>query len=310
MPILWLILCNVIVSVLVLIWDLVRRKGSFCLVHIFIMFFCPVVGPLYFFGEFIFELIFNKQRELSYRDISFDSTRHDKKIKGVFLEEVDILPLDEAFTVSNKKDRRKALLTTIKRDLEANIQSVRRGINNDDSETSHYAASVILTANTRYLNMIQKARLEHETGENQPEAAHNYLDILSEFMRSNILDEVENEKYLKAFVETLNWMFSNYPEDVEQEDYVFAISMLIDYNQFEAASNWIARGLQAYRNSDAIHYLQMKMYYVMGDKERFSSAMNEIMSSNINISNKTLQLIRFFTYKPVSLVKPVSQVPK
>jgi hypothetical protein len=307
MTVLWLIICNVLLSVLVLVWDLLRGKGAYSLVHFCIMLFCPVVGPLYFLGEFIFALVFTKQKELAYRDISFDSTRHDKKIKGVFLEEVDILPLDEAFSISNKKDRRRALLTTIKRDFEANIPSVRRGINNDDSETSHYAASLILTLNTRYLNLLQKARLEHERTENQPQAARHYLDVLSEYLRSNIIDEVDSEKYVKIFVDTLSWLFANYADVVAQEDYVFVISLLIDYKQYEKAAMWIARGLRAFPESDMIHYLQMKMFYAMRDKVRFLTALNNIMSSNINISNKTLQLIRFFTYKQANAISQGSQ---
>ena len=295
--VLLILLVNVLVSLVVFIWDVVRKKGNFAFVHLFVMLFCPLIGPMCFLGAHIFEMIFSKKGELAYEDIGFDTARHVKKIKGNFLEEIDIVPLEEAFEVSDKGDRRKALLNTLKKDYQRNIATVQQGLNNEDSETSHYVATVILAATTEYLNTLQKLRLKYEKNENQPQAAREYLDGLSQYLQSGIMDAVDKLKYSAVFVEVLDWLYWNHPDSVEQSDFVYVLELLIEAENFDLAAVWSTRAMERYPNEDQIYYLLMKIYYASGHYDKFKEILENIMKSDINISNETLQTIRFFLYR-------------
>ena len=299
--VLTLLIINLLISLGVLFWDIMKENGKMTAVHFIVNLLCPIIGPAYFLGSFILLKTSLRNKELTYSDIGFDSTRHVKKLKSDFLEEVDILPLEEAFSVSKTKDRRRALLTTLKKDYSKNISTVLLGLNNEDSETSHYAASVVLSTISDYLNLLSKLREAYLENTNIPGPALEYLDVLKEFMESNIIDKVDRRKYAIIYLETLDWLYLNFNENVQEEHYVFLIESMMNIDNNEAATKWSTRALRAFPENDSIYYVTMKMHYFFGNKDEFLALLDNIMTSNINISNQTLQTIRFFTYKPEKL---------
>jgi len=295
--VLFIIIINAIVGIIVFFWDLAREKGAYANVHLLVILFCPVVGILFFFFSYLIEAIFNKKLDLEYRDIGFDTTRQVKKVKKGFLEEVDILPLEEAFSVSDRQDRRRALLTALKRDYKKNISSVQLGLNNEDGETSHYAASAILSLTTEFLNKLAKLRLAFDENEDQPQTSRDYLNTLTEFMNAEILDNIDKRKYAKTYVEVVNWMYDNYKEEVLVEDFGYALKLLIEFEDYDYALKLSDIALREYPDEDVIYYLIMKAYYNSENHDKLKELLKRIMDSTINISNETLQVIRFFNYK-------------
>ena len=293
-----ILIINAIIGIIVFIWDLIRKKGFFSYVHLLVILFCPAVGPIFFLSAAIFEKMFGKRWNLAYQDIGFDSTRREKKIKKGFLEEIDILPLEEAFAVSGKKERRRALLTALKRDYKKNISSVQLGLNNEDGETSHYAASAILSLTTEFLNRINKLKEAYDRDENQPQTSRDYLDTLAEFMNGEILDNIDKKKYAKNYVDIIDYLYNTHREAVLVEDFAYALGLLIEFENYDEAMVLSERALSQYPEEDIIYYLIMKIDYNSGNYEKLKELLHYIMNSTINISNETLQVIRFFNYRP------------
>ena len=292
-----IIIVNIIISAVIFIWEIVNSHGKISAIHLIINLLCPIVGPVFFSGGLLVKKMKSKGSELSYADIGFDASRHVKKLKSDFLEEVDILPLEEAFVVSETKDRRKALLSTLKKDFSKTISTVLLGLNNEDSETSHYAASVILSTISDYLNMLAKSREEFLNNQNHPGPAIDYLNLLREFMESNIIDQVDKLKYSRIYLETLSWIHDNFRESLTEDHYEFLLNSLIELDDKENAKVWANNARHAFPESDAVCYCIMKMHYKFKNYDEFLGLLQSIMSSNINFSNRTLQTIRFFTYR-------------
>ena len=293
-----IVIINTIIGIVVFFWDLFREKGNYAYVHLSVIVFCPVVGALFFLCAYLMELIFDEKLSLSYQDIGFDTTRRVKKVKKGFLEEVDILPLEEAFSVSGKQERRRALLTALKRDYKKNISSVQLGLNNEDGETSHYAASAILSLTTEFLNKIAKLRAAFEKNENQPQSARDYIDTLAEFMNGEILDSIDKKKYAKTYVDVVNWLYENHKEAVNVLDFAYALKLLIEFEDFDYALTLSEKAQKEYPDEDIIYYLMMKAYYNSENFPKLKETLGRVMASEINISNETLQVIRFFNYRP------------
>lgn len=294
-----IVILNTIVATFILIWDILNKNGKIAYAHFAVIFLCPIVGGLFYLGSFLLYKSKLRDQTLEYADISFDASRHVKKQKGNFIEEVDILPLEEAFTVSNTKDRRKALLATLKKeDQTKNIPTILRGLNNEDSETRHYAASFVLSTSTDYLNLLSKLKDEYNDSEDQVGAARNYLAGLKSFMQSDIMDKIDKVKYIRIHSEVMGWMYKHFREEVTLDDYVYQIGLLLEANNYDDAKIWSDRAIHSFPEEDAPYHSTMKMYYQFGDVDKFLDMLKEIMASNINISNETLQTIRFFNYNP------------
>jgi|GEM_PF-4738499 len=289
-----IILLNTIGAVVMLIYNLARKKGDIAYVHFFVILLIPLVGAVYLFCANLFYRISLRDRQLTYEGISFDASRHIKKQKGDFMEEVNILPLEEAFKVSDKKDRRFALLSTLKKESTKNIATILLGLNNEDSETRHYAASYVLATSTDYLNLLNRLREEYRTADDQSEAAREYLAGLKSFLQSDILDAVDQVKYIRIYTDVLSWMFKYFRDEVLLEDYIYQIELLLECDDYENAKIWADRAMHSYPDEDAPFYVLMKMHYQLGDYDSFLVLLRQIMQSSINISGDTLQKIRFF----------------
>ena len=278
-------------------WDTAKQNENLKYVHLVVILLCPLVGAAFFFGSFLLLRTGLRDRELTYSDISFDASRHNKKQKSDFMEEVDILPLEEAFVVSEKKDRRKALLTTLKKDYNKNISSVLLGLNNEDGETSHYAASVVLSTISDYLNALGKLKGKYDNNPEDIKASRDYMACLKEFMDSNILDNIEKIKYSKIYLSVFEHVYNNFRDDVSDEDYVYIVGLLIEIKDEDSAKYWAERAIRNFPESDIVNYNALRLHFTFGDHERFLELLQYIMKSDINISNETVSLIRFFNYR-------------
>lgn len=299
MPVFIIILINTILSLLLLLALTKRTDMKSALMRSFIIFMTPVVGAVFFAGAFIVERILSRKKSLTYGDITFDDTRYKKKQLMDFIDEIDIVPLEEAFKVSEKHDRRKSLLETLKKDYSKNISSIMRGLNNEDTETSHYVATVIMSITSDYLNLLGKLKSEYtknfSKGNTAP--AKDYLTALKDYMQSDIMDNIDKLKYINIYNEVLETLFTEARNEVELENIVYITEILTEINKFDDAEKWAERTLELFSESDEAYYASMKLYYAKGDPERFKELLRRIMKSNINITNETIQIIRFYTYK-------------
>ena len=296
--ILIILIINTIGAFVLLFYDTITRKDKMKWVHFVVILLCPVVGFCLFLGAYILERMSIGDKDIAYADIGFDTTKHIKKIKGDYREEVDILSLDEAFVVSEKKDRRKALLTVLKRDFNKNITAVIQGVNNEDTETSHYAASVVLSTTTDYLNHLANLRKAYNEMDEDPEPAIEYLEFLKKFIESDIMDNVDREKYAKIFTEVLDRVSVEFNETVTVEYMIFAIKLMIDSQMVEESKKWADRTLRFFPEEGNVYFAVMKMHYDFGEHEEFIKLLHHVMDSNLSISNDILQTIRFFSFQP------------
>ena len=112
------------------------------LLRFLVMVFCPVVGPLFFcFSYLLFRLplwmqpnlvdaVFSKERVRSWTRADEERCRN-------------ILPLEEAMFINEKRDLRLVMMNTIRGDVHAALGVITLALNSEDSETAHYAATVL-----------------------------------------------------------------------------------------------------------------------------------------------------------------------
>lgn len=299
MLVLGILLLNTVIAVVVMVVMLLLKKGHLSYMYAATIFFIPVLSELYYVLSFIVYHFTPLGKGLTYKDISFDATRREKKRKADIQKEVDILPLEEAFMVSNNADRRRALLDALKSDYSKSMATIMRGVNNEDGETSHYAASVVMSTITEYLNRINDTKkiYDEASGEEKLEAAYEYLDTLQDFVNSEVVDRADERKYVNLFVEILSWVFESRRDKMRLDDYLFAIEHLVNMEEFGMAKIWSDRAFADFPTEDGVYNQTLRLYYESHDSEKFLGLLNELMGANINISNETLQTIRYFTYR-------------
>ena len=80
------------------------------------MILCPVIGPAFFFmGHLFYLVVFWRDVDLS--DVIFSRDRVRTQMKADEERERDIIPLEEAILVNEKKDLRMVMMNVIKEDF-------------------------------------------------------------------------------------------------------------------------------------------------------------------------------------------------
>ena len=84
------------------------------LLRFIVMILCPVIGPLFFFMGHVFYLVVF-WREVDLADVIFSKERVRTHMKADEERERDIIPLEEAILVNEKKDLRQVMMNVAQR---------------------------------------------------------------------------------------------------------------------------------------------------------------------------------------------------
>ena len=118
-----------------------EKRGSYG-IRTLVMLLCPLVGPCFFFlGWAFFKLFFRAPVDLE--DVVFSKDRVKSYFKADEEKERDFVPLEEAIAVTDKDSTRTLMMEVVRRDISHSLSTISLALNSEDSEVSHYAASVL-----------------------------------------------------------------------------------------------------------------------------------------------------------------------
>lgn len=154
---------NVLIVAVYFIWNRVRKRekligyGS----KAFVMLLCPVVGPLFIGLGYVLHRCF------FYREVDLDAIIF-KKDRVKTYQHADeergrtMVSMEEALTVTDKDNLRTLMLNIVRGDIQNSLAAISLALDSEDSETSHYAASVLQDALNDFRTTVQKCRNEIE----------------------------------------------------------------------------------------------------------------------------------------------------
>lgn len=146
-PVLLILIGNYLIAFLVFIAAFFQKKEQRSTVFMLSWFLSivPFFGLLYILlGRFISFLKRKKNVDMS--DVSFSQEREKLILPPDRETEMNYVPIQDAMAVSDTTSLRRLLLDTLRSNAKKTISSIAAAMNSKDTETSHYAASMILDA--------------------------------------------------------------------------------------------------------------------------------------------------------------------
>ena len=259
----FLLIINLIVVVFYLIWNYIRRKekiGSVWMKAV-MMLLCPVTGPAFVFLSFLLFKLFSSQG-MDLSDVVFSKDRKENFLRPDEEMERNMVSLEEALEVTDKKSLRTLMLNVIRGDYRNSLAAINLALNSEDSETAHYAASVLQDV----LN-----------------------DFRSKVQTDYLLCQEENEQQV---VLQKAWELDKIK--ISSTVYEKVCQRLLEVKDYEKCTLWCDRAMEQYPGVLSSYTCQMKLYFSCGKKEKFFQVMQELRDSDIAIDNETLELIRTF----------------
>lgn len=265
------------------------------LIKFIVMLICPVIGPLFFAGgHFLYLFVFRQDVDLE--DVIFSKERVKTNDRVDEERERNIAPLEEAIAVSDKESLRGLMLNIIRGDIQNSLAAISLALNSPDSETSHYAASVLQDELNNFRGNVQKIFNEIEKEEeNQTECEHYLLPYMNNVLEQKVFTEMEQKNMVELFVKTGDRLYQKARYQITSEYYKWICLRLLDIRDFERMEEWCNRAAEQYPDELSSYTCKLKLYFTAQEKDKFFATMEELKQSSIVIDRETLELIRIFS---------------
>lgn len=296
MAVFWIVLLNTAISAVYVVVMLVKKRSVYVLQRGITMILCPVVGMLCFLFSFLSGLVL-REKAVDYENLSIDKTRK-KFLQPVDKErELEMLPLEEVLAVSNTRDKRRAMLNMLRLEGRENLTLVRKAAENDDSETSHYAATALTDALGRFTTELNGLQVAYDKDRTNLQANQELLDAVLRILNSGGLLKVEENKYLYMLIGLVQNLDKNHPEAITPAYYAAMVRALHNVGRFREAEEWAELSLARQPETESSYLNVMYIKYSLDKGEEFDAALKQLTRSSISLSEDGLRIVRFWLAK-------------
>ena len=298
---------DVLYLVISLISDRMKRKkhldGNFDrkkTIFVFLMMlFTPVIGEVFFFGSALMQKAFFRQKGNLEGAATFDKTKVESRNPANLERDMNLAPMEEALAVSDKTGLRNLMLSVVKGDVTQYLSSITKALNSKDSETAHYAASVLRDELNNFNTHVTELRNKIEKADTLEKAAlcEELLTFMNVFLSQNVFHGIEKENYIRIMDEIGEIYYATAPAEMTVEHLGWLSSQLMEIDDISESEKWGKRSFELYPGSLPTYTNRLKLYYKTGDKEKFFQTLEDLKASRITVDKETLDIIRMFGEK-------------
>lgn len=254
-----------------------------------VMLLCPVIGPAYFFVTQLFYLALFRQ-DADLEDVVFSKERVETHVRADEERERNMVPLEEAIAISDKSSLRTLMLNVIRGDIQNSLSTIALALNSKDSETSHYAASVLQDELNNFRVNVQKMCMEIEReGETETDYELFLISYMNSVLEQKIFTELEQENFVHILANAGDSLFKKDKGKLTSEYYEWICLRLLDIRDFAGMEKWCDRGFAQYPNALSAYTCKLKLYFTTGQREKFFEALEQLKRSNLVIDKETLE---------------------
>lgn len=292
-----MLIVNLLVVLAYVLWNLVikkkeNRKSFF--INSLVMLICPVIGPLFYLLAYLcLKLFFSKPVDLE--DVIFSKERARSFIHAEEERERNMVPLEEAIEITDEAALRGLMMNVVRGDIQKSLASISLALNCADTETAHYAASVLQDALNEFRVNVEKQYLDIvREQEDWIPRAELLIDYMNQVLEQKVFTDMEQEKYVYMLDEICETLYSNARERMTSAFYEAVSLRLLGIKDYKKCGRWCQRAVEQYPNTLATYTCRLKLYFTSGQKEKFFEVIEELKQSAVVIDSETLELIRVF----------------
>ena len=134
-----------------------------------------------------------------------------------------------------------------------------------------------------------------QEGEEETDYEEMMLDYMNSVLSQKVFTTLEQTKYVKMLEEATESLYRKNRERIFVKQYEGLCLRLLELKKFPETEKWCRRLVQQHGNTLEAYTCQLKLYFTMGEREKFFQVMQELKQSDVIIDNETLELIRIFS---------------
>jgi hypothetical protein len=269
-----------------------RRKRKW-VAQFLIAFFFPLFGFLLIYlmnkkvnskNDSKPEWLMKKEDITSYKGASI--------FKGNIEKERNVIPIEDALILNENKVKRTVLLDLLKEESIQNMDALKFALKNEDSETSHYAATAIMEIKRKLLNSMQKLELQMDDNPNDLQVLSVYSEVVKKYINSGYLDEKSLLKNRYALSNVLEKMIEIQPN--EEKYFIDKVTCDLELLEYSTARSYCDLFLNLHPNCEEAYFMDMHIHYLMKNMNAFEQALNRLRQSSVRLSPNGLSRLRFW----------------
>ena len=291
-----ILVINIVMVLVYLIWNHLRKKEKVLSTWMkaAVMLLCPLVGPAFVFLSYLFyKLVMSQNMDLS--DVVFGKEKTRAFIRPDEEVEKNMISIEDALEIADKKSLRTFIMNVIRGDYRNSLASLALALNSEDSETSHYAASILQDVLNDFRSGVQeKYLLCQEENEQQTENCIRLAEYMNPILEQKILTDLEQHSMAEKMKDVLETAWQLDKGKISSTVYEEICLRLLETKDYAACEVWCDRAMEQYPRVLSSYTCKLKLYFSCGEKEKFFRVMKELRELDITIDNETLELIRTF----------------
>lgn len=208
-------------------------------------------------------------------------------------KEINLIPIEEALILNDFKIRRRMLLDLLKNDFIQQLSTLNIAINNEDTETSHYAAVAIVEVKRKLLLSLQEMSKHYDENKRNIDYLSTYAKTIKQYLHSGFLDQRTDINYKQLYASVLSDLL-----EVKQNDEMYMIEKVnteIDLGRYTEAKKYSEAYLHAYPEREQAYLMLLKLHYLQKKYTELTEVLKQLRTSSIPFTNQTRSIIEFWS---------------
>ena len=260
-----------------------------------VMLLAPVIGPVFFVaGELVHHLLFGQSADLE--DVIFSKERVRTHFMADEEQERNVVPIEEALAISDRDSLRTLIMNVVRGDVTDSLGSLALALDSEDTETSHYAASVLRDVLNDFRQHAQELyRQMQKDGREAGDDACRLIEYMYVVLKQNVFHETEQRTFVDMFEEACELLYEKDYRKLTAQYIEWLCGLLLRLKEFGRMHYWCNRSRELYPDALSTYTCYLKMYFTQEKKTEFFRELDRLKASNIVIDRETLELIRTFS---------------
>ncbi|MFS0554911.1 hypothetical protein [Brevibacillus sp. 179-C9.3 HS] len=207
-------------------------------------------------------------------------------------KEMNIVPVEDILFLNDTSTRRKMLIDVLKEQTIWQIGTLETALQNEDSETVHYAAAALTEMRRNLQLQLQDLSVKYEENKQDLEVLRAYAQVLKKYMDSSLIDQRTNVKYSYTYSFVLESLLDIYQD--EEGYFVDKINCELANRSYDKAAQYCQMFRRFHPESEQPYVMELKRLFTMRDHAGFMAELERLKSSSVKISHSTLMMIRYW----------------
>lgn len=291
-----LLIINAIVAVIYLILGFLRHKDiKKTVIYFVLMIMIPIFFILYLLTTRLLSLI-TRLLHPDLSDVVFDKDRISALDRGDALAENNLVPIEEALAVSDRQSLRTFMLNVLKGDVSDSLDKLQQALVSDDSETAHYAATVLREELNRFRSNVFRSvsAIKNSEGSERDETCIVMIRYMNEYMKRDLFPYDEEREYAMQLADAGDIVFEDDPDSLTVDDMYGICNRLLECRIYDRSKDWCVRLADKYPDKKESYLAIITYCFATGRYSGVEEGLNALMASGIPVDEETMQHIRTF----------------